>query len=98
MTLQEAAIALGVETHKCIDWGIDEHRDVPRPTLDIAHEVLQKFPQWWSASSYKPFSGPMIWVGRWHFDDADGRQEYATFEECVTALAERYLEGKQPLG
>lgn len=102
MTLTECAERLGVETHtgKRVECGGRVGRGMVgtelqrRPTLDIAHEVLAKLPprfdegeEVWGLF----FVGDSRWAWYWGRALGDDPSGTAAFEECVTALAERYF-------
>ena len=92
--LHELAKAFGVETH---DGPMIEYQDgtrkyigprTLRPALDIAHDVLAKLPETsqWTINHI----GGQHWSWFWTMAETGT----GTFEEAVTALAERAREGR----
>lgn len=91
MTLLEAARELGVETRKAHQ--VSEYRD----SLCLAYEVLAKLPP---TCGYVCWGAGLGWRSCRYFDlsfgeNADDLTTEGTFEECVTALARRYLESRK---
>lgn len=94
MTLHEAARKYGVETHYVskIAPGTDQYyHQLPRPDLDIAHDILDRLPMRTVGYELEHTSDKVspYWLAkRWN----DGKWEVlsdGTFIEAVLALAER---------